>query len=330
MSTTAITKAAGAPPDAPYAAGRGPKPRERLRDRLRREKWIYAFLVPTVVLYGMYTVWPIAASLWYSLRDWDGLTGDGRYVGLANYAEAYSDPFFWNSLGITLLFMAVSVPVRVGLALAAALVLNNPKLPLAKLFRTALFLPVVTTTAIIGIVMGFVLDPVGGPVNQALLGLGVIDSPVNFLGDANIAPWTAMAVHVWKWFGITLIYWLAALQTVPGELLEAADVDGAGPWQRFRHVTLPVLKPFLVIITLLSAVETLQVFDLILTLTNGGPFFSSEVVEVYVYRLAYASSQPRLGYASAVAVLFGAVTVVLAIVQALGMRLVQRNRRNEA
>ncbi|WP_326798162.1 sugar ABC transporter permease [Streptomyces sp. NBC_01808] len=326
-----LTKPARTPHATTTRAPRRPDPHgdHSLGTRLRRNKWVYAFLLPTIVLYGMYTLWPIAASVWYSLLDWDGLTGDGEFVGGANYAEAFSDPFFWNALWITLLFMLVSVPVRVGLALGAAIVLNNPRLPFARLFRTALFLPVVTTTAIVGIVLGFVLDPVGGPVNHVLLSLGLVDTPVNFLGDAGLAPWTAMGVHVWKWFGITLVYWLAALQTVPRELLEAAEVDGAGPWQRFRHVTLPVLKPFLVIITLLSAVETLQVFDLVLTLTNGGPFFSTEVVEVYLYRLAYASTTPRLGYASAVAVLFGAVTVVLAALQVLGVRLARRNGRKE-
>ncbi|MCA9887704.1 MAG: sugar ABC transporter permease, partial [Anaerolineae bacterium] len=190
----------------------------------------------------------------------------------------------------------------------------------------ALFLPVVTTMAIIGVVMTFVFDPVGGPVNQVLLDTNLISAPINFLGRSSSALPTAMGIHVWKWFGVTLIYWLAALQTVPEELYEAARVDGANVFQTFRHITVPLLVPFGIIIVLITAIDTLRVFDLILTLTGGGPFLKTEVVEVYIYRWAFNSSIPRLGYASAAAVFFGLTTMFMAILQALGYGLVRRMR----
>jgi multiple sugar transport system permease protein len=117
-----------------------------------------------------------------------------------------------------------------------------------------------------------------------------------------------------------MIYWLAALQTVPEDVHEAAQLDGAGPWQEFWRVTLPLLIPFLIIITLIDTVSALNVFDLMQTMTGGGPAFSSEVIEIFIYRTAFAATTPQLGYASAAAVLFGMLTVVLAIVQALGIR----------
>ncbi|MGH3655264.1 MAG: carbohydrate ABC transporter permease, partial [Micromonosporaceae bacterium] len=215
---------------------------------------------------------------------------------------------------------------RCALALGAALVLNNPRLPFAKLFRTALFIPVVATTAIVGIVAGFVFDPGGGPVNTFLATIGLIDEPIDFLGSPDTALWTVMGVHVWKWLGITLIYWLAALQTIPLELYEAAQVDGASRWSMLRHITLPLLKPFTIVIVLLTATETLQVFDLVLTMTGGGPYFATNVTEVYIYQLAFATSSPRLGYGAAVGVLFGLVTLVLAVVQAIGLRYAHRAR----
>jgi multiple sugar transport system permease protein len=295
---------------------------------LWNDRWIYLFLAPTALLFTLFTIWPILASYWYSLLDWNGFEREGAFVGLANYAEVVQDEWFWNSFKNTFLFMFITLPIRVGLAFVAAVVLNNRRLPFARLFRTLLFLPVVTTMAIIGVVMVFVFDPASGPVNLFLLRFDLVDRPIDFLGRGNTALSTAMGVHVWKWFGITLIYWLASLQTVPDELYEAAQVDGANARQMFQHITVPMLVPFAIIIVLITALDTLRVFDLILTLTGGGPAFRTEVVEVYIYRWAFAATIPRLGYASAAAVFFGLATLVLALGQAWGLRHAQQMRRS--
>lgn len=295
--------------------------------RLWADRWIYLFLLPTAVLYTMYTLWPVGVSYWYSLLNWNGFGENGTYIGLANYREVFRDRFFWNAVGNTFLFAAVTVPIRLFLALAVAIMLNNRRLPFATLFRTALFLPVVTTTAIVGVVMQFVFDPAGGPVNIALLELGLVDRPVNFLGDSSTAIYTVMSVHIWKWFGVTMIYWLAALQTINQELYEAARVDGANSWRLFRDITLPILTPFTLIIATLTFLDTLEVFDLMLTMTGGGPFFSTEVIDIFIYRQAFAATIPRLGYASAAAVAFGLLTLVIAIAQFLAVRYARQSRR---
>jgi len=296
----------------------------RLARRLWADRWIYLFLLPTLLLSALFTFWPMVASTWYSLLDWNGFGRERPFVGLANYAEVARDPLFWRAFRNSFVYMALVVPLRVGLALLAALVLNDRRLPGATLFRTVLFLPVVTTTAIVGVLMTFIFDPAGGPVNLVLLDLGLVERPVDFLGHAGRALYTAVAVDVWKWFGLTLIYWLAALQTVPEETREAARVDGANGVQVLLHVTLPLLRPFAIIIVLLTAIGALHAFDLILTLTGGGPALSSEVVELYIYRWAFTASVPRLGYASAAAVLFGLATLALAITQAVGLRQARR------
>ena len=285
-----------------------------------RDVWIWVFLAPTLVLFGAYTVYPIIASYWYSLVEWNGFQAHTRFVGLANYAAVLADPLFWNSFWITLAFMAAVVPLRVVGALLLAIVLNSPKLPFSTLLRTAFFLPVVTTTAIVGVVMQFIFDPVSGPVNVFLRDIGVSRGGINFLGDPSLALWTTVLVYVWKGFGITLIYWLAALQTIPRDLYEAARIDGAGPWASLRSITLPLLVPFLIIITLLTIENTLQVFDLVLTMTNGGPYYATEVIEVYIYRWAFAASIPQLGYASAAAVMFGLFVCGIGLVQIAGFR----------
>lgn len=292
--------------------------------RGRTTLWVWLFLAPTVVLYGVFTVYPIIASYWYSLLDWDGFTAGKHFVGLQNYREVVHDPLFWQAFKHTVVFMAVTVPVQVFASLLIAILLNSPKMPFARLFRTALFLPVVTTTAIIGVVMQSIFDPANGPVNLFLHKVGV-GGGINFLGSSATSLWTAMAVYVWKWFGITLIYWLAALQTVPKELYEAASIDGASARGLFRYITLPLLKPFTIIITLLSLEASLHVFDLVQTMTGGGPYYSSEVLEIYIYRWAFAATIPRLGYASAAAVIFGLFVFVIGLFQLLGIRAARRS-----
>jgi multiple sugar transport system permease protein len=290
---------------------------------MRDDWWIYLFLLPTVLGYGAYTVYPLIASWWYAFLDWPGFADKGTFIGVANFQLLWSDDLFWNSFRNSLVFLVIAVPLRVGLALLLAIVLNRPTTPLRGLFRTLLFLPVVTTGAIVGVVFTLILDA-GGPVNLALVKSALVDSPVDFLGSSGLSLYSAIGVWVWKWLGITLIYWLAALQTIPSELYEAARVDGAGAWKEFRHVTLPLLLPFLVVITLIDMIGALNVFDLVMTLTGGGPAFSSEVVEVYIYRTAFGATVPQLGYASAAAVLFGLLTMVLAVVQAVGVRAARR------
>lgn len=299
--------------------------RPSIRERIWRDRWIYVFLLPTILLVGGFTIYPVAASIWFSLLDWNGFERAGEYIGFANYAELVNDPLFWNAFRNTMVFMVLAVPLRVGIALLLAIALNQA-LPLVRVFRTAIFLPVVTTAAIIGVVMRYVLDPASGPLNIALLSSGVIDRPLNFLGQSGLALYSAVGVWVWKWLGITLIYWLAALQTIPRDALEAATIDGANAWDRFLHITLPLLTPFTIIITLITVVDATNIFDLMLTLTGGGPFYGTEVIDIFVYRQAFLSSVPRLGYSSAAAIFFGACFIVLAIAQVAVVTRLRRGR----
>ncbi|KFL28830.1 hypothetical protein JP74_00185 [Devosia sp. 17-2-E-8] len=292
------------------------------------DRWIYVFLLPTLTLVGAFTIYPVIASIWFSLLDWNGFERAGAFIGLGNYHELVGDPLFWNAFRNTIVFLLLAVPLRVGIALALAVVLNA-HFPLVRIFRTAIFLPVVTTAAIVGVVMRYVLDPTGGPLNIALLNSHILGQPLNFLGNAGLALYSAVGIWVWKWLGITLIYWLAALQTIPRDLYEAAELDGATAWDRFRTITLPLLTPFTIIITLITVIEATNVFDLMLTLTGGGPFYATEVIDIFVYRQAFTSNVPRLGYSSAAAIFFGVSFVVLASIQILILRKV-RSRRHVA
>ena len=319
-ATPVLTRPSARRQATPAQSARRPEQRARLR---RRNVWIYAFLLPTFVLYGMYTLYPMIASYWYSLVEWNGFTADQRFVGLSNYRAVLADPMFWSAVKITLVFMLIVAPLRVFGAFFLAILLNSPKLRFSGFFRTMYSLPVVTTTAIVGVVMRFVLDPASGPLSflSQLLGMG----PIDLLGSTSSALATAGLVYVWKFFGITLIYWLAALQTVPRDLYEAARIDGANAVQTFRHITLPLLIPFLLIITVLTVEDCFHAFDLMQTMTAGGPFFSTEIIEIYIYRYAFAATIPQLGFASAAAVLFGLLVLVVVGVQLWATMLARRS-----
>ncbi|WP_129788963.1 carbohydrate ABC transporter permease [Promicromonospora panici] len=314
-----MTITTSAPPSATGTKGPDGRAQRSRKHSFREIWWIYVFLLPTLLGYGAYTVYPLLASWWYALLDWPGFAVSGEFVGLQNFERLLTDHQFWNAFGKSLLFLVIAVPARVGLALLLALWLNSKRTPFSGFFRTLFFLPVVTTGAIIGIVFTLLLDG-GGPISLGLVWAGITETPTNLVANAGTSLYAGIAVWVWKWLGITMIYWLAALQTVPQDVHEAAMLDGANGRKEFWHVTLPLLVPFLVIITLIDTVSALNVFDLMQTLTAGGPAFSSEVIEIFIYRTAFAATVPQLGYASAAAVLFGLLTVIIAVAQGAGVR----------
>jgi len=293
--------------------------------------WCYLFMLPTIVLASFFTFYPAIASWVISFQDWNGFGDEREFIGLRNFEEVLVDPYFWSAFGRTALFVVLTVPISLLLSLLIAIALNDASYRLRPLFRAIFFLPVVTTTAVVGIVSTMILNPFDGPINTLLLDIGLIDRPIDFLGDPDIALYSVAGVFVWKWMGISMIYWLVALQTVPRELYEAAAVDGAGVLRRHRHLTIPMVTPFAVIITLIAVVGAFQTFPLVQAMTRGGPSLSTELVELYIYRLAFASSgEPRLGYASAAAVVFGLTILVLTVVQMLGLRRLQTSRERQS
>lgn len=300
------------------------------RSQITHARWAYLLILPGLILIAMFSCYPLIMSWYYSFFDWNGLEAHKFFVGLGNFRELAHDPYFWRAFGRSLWFTVVATPVELVLSLFIAIVLNDRSLRLAAVYRTLIFVPVVTTTAIVAIVMSFVFAAYNGPVNQVLVALHLTKSPIDFLGDPGKVMWTAIGIFVWKWLGQPMIYWLAGLQTIPAELYEAARVDGARSWQQALHITAPLLRPFALIIGLIVTVGNMQVFAFMQALTNGGPFYSSEVMELYIYRMAFgaagSTSQTRLGYASAAGVLFGLVIMLLALAQVL---VVRRLRRSE-
>lgn len=309
--------------DTPGAAPR----RAATRRRSGGHRAEYLFLAPGMAILGAFVLWPLVASQYYSLLDWSGFGAAAGFVGLGNYRELLADRFFWDAFRRSFVFMLATVPFQMAISLVLAVLLNDRLLRLSALYRTLIFLPVVTPVAVIGIVMTIMLSPFNGPINMALLDWGLTGRTIDFLGDPRRVLWTLAAIYVWKWTGVTMVYWLAALQTVPDELYEAARLDGVRGWQVTVFIVVPMIAPFAVVIALISAIAAMNVFPLVQAMTQGGPFFASEVMEVYIFRTAFASAAgtlPRLGYASAAGVFFGLAIMVLTLLQIAAVRHVRR------
>lgn len=290
------------------------KARSKRMKKLKLDAWCWGFLSIQLIFYVFFTGWPIILSIFYSMLDWSGFT-TATFVGLQNYAQLLTDRMFWNAFSNSFLYMAMVVPLQLGISLFLAYLLNNAALRGRTLYRTAFFLPVITTSAIIGIIMVFIWGTVG-PVNHMLESLGILSQPINFLGSADSALFTVALVATWNTCGIFMIYWLAGLQSVPDDVYEAAKMDGASNARTFVSIVLPMIAPIGGVIAVLCIIQALRVFDIVITMTGGGPFFSTEVIATYVYRIAFTGVMglPRMGYASAAALMFGAVVIVIGIV----------------
>jgi ABC-type sugar transport system permease subunit len=295
---------------------------------VKKHFWSYAFLTPAIALVALFVVYPLVASIQVTLYDWNGIGNPTRYVGLQHFFTVAHDPLFWSAFAHTFTYMAVLVPVQLVLALVLALVLNNPRLRGSTFYRAIYFSPVVTSAALVGIVMSMLLGSVGTRINDALLSIGLISQPVDILGDARFALAAIIFVGIWHTLGYNLVYFLAGLQSIPRTIYEAADVDGAGEFTKFFRITVPMLRGVGAIIIFLAILGSLQVFDLVLVMTGGGPYFSSEVVSTYIYHYAFTpasvAAESNVGYASAAALFMGVIVMGFTLIQLVVARYIRQ------
>lgn len=282
-------------------------------ERIKINLWCWAFIIPTLVFFVLFTGYPIVSSVIYSFRNWSGMTVNFEWIGFANYKELLGDQIFWNAFFNSFKYSLFIVPIELIFSLVIAYILNDLRFKGRGFYRTLFFLPVITTASIVGIIMIFIWS-VQGPIN-GLLRFASLKNAINFLGNQKTAMFTVVLISVWKDSGTYMIYWLAGLQSISQDVYEAAKIDGAGKIRIFFSVVVPLLVPIGGIIAMLCAINSLKVFDIIKTMTNGGPYYATDVVATFVYRTAFSSEMgmPRLGYASSAAVLFGAVVIFIGI-----------------
>lgn len=271
----------------------------------RRALVAAVFLAPSLVPLALFTLGPMAASVGISFLRWD-LLRPPRLIGLQNYANLVGDSDFWAAVAHTLFYIVGYLPLVYAGGLLLALGLHQRLRGLA-FFRAAYFLPVVTSWVVVALVWKWLLNPQSGIVNAAL-GIVGIAGPGWWTDPAWAMPSIILA-SAWKDLGFVMVILLAGLQAIPEDYYEAAAVDGAGRWQRFRHITLPLLSPASFFVLVISLVNSFQIFDQIWVMTSGGPAGASSVVVEQIVRHAFSYSQ--MGYASAMSwVLFAAILVV--------------------
>ncbi len=275
-----------------------------------------AFTVPVLVATFAFLVVPTVAGLLLSATDFDIYAladlRNLRLVGLGNYAALAHDPAFWRAVGNTVLLAALGVPAAIGTSLAAALLLDSATVRWKPVWRLLLFAPYVTTLVATALVWRYVLDTRAGLLNDALSLVGI--APVDWLGDPRTSIPATLIFIVWKAFGYNMLVFVAALATVSPELREAARLDGAGPLARFRHVTLPAIGPALVLASVLSVANFLQVFAEPYVMTHGGPAESTTTILYFMFDQGF--TWWNLGTASAVAVVLFIAILALTAVQA--------------
>ena len=278
---------------------------------MKRQLAAWSFVAPALAEIGVFFVGPVVASLVLSLTDFDLYAladlRNLRFVALANYAHVLQLPLFWKALGNTAYFVIVGVPLSIAVSLGCALLLNSKMARFKGFYRTALFAPVVTTVVAVAVIWRYLFHERYGLVNAALGGIG-IDGP-DWLGNPAWAMPTIILFAVWKNFGYNMIIFIAALQAIPEDLYEAARIDGAGRWAQIRHISLPMLGPTLLMVSVLTMAGYFQLFAEPYVMTQGGPLQSTVSVLYLMYDEGF--KWWNLGMASAVAfVLFVLIVVV--------------------
>ncbi len=277
----------------------------------RRSQWGTAalFLLPAFSLFAVFTAYPFVYAAKLSLTEWDGLSADQKWVGLGNYRALLHDQEFIHSLKVTAIYTVAVTVASIGIGLLLALALNR-KLAGRNVYRTVFFTPVLTATVAAAVVWQLLFDPFTGIVNVGLHKAG-IEGP-RWLSSPSWALAAIIVVGVWKRIGFTMIIYLAGLQTIPPTYYEAAEVDGAGSWRRFRDVTWPLLTPITVLQVIMAVIDSFQVFDHVYVMTQGGPLGATNVAPLFLYNEGFRLF--HLGYAAAVGwviflVVLGAVLV---------------------
>jgi multiple sugar transport system permease protein len=284
------------------------------RHRLRNAGWVAFFLAPSAVPLLAFTIVPMLTSAWVSLHAWN-LIKPMTLVGLDNYRHLLSDPatrdVFWH----TLLYVAGYLPLVYAGGLGLALALNR-RMPAQAFFRAAYFLPVVTSWVVVALVWKWLLNPSNGLVNH-LLGAVGLGQP-GWWTDPGWAMASVILASAWKDLGFVMVILLAGLQAIPGDVLEAASVDGASGWRRFWRITLPLLSPSTFFVVVISLINGFQVFDQVFVMTGGGPDDASQVVVGRIYDLTFRYG--RAGEASALSWLLFAVILLITALQIRGQK----------
>jgi len=279
-------------------------------DYLRTNKLTpYLFLLPGCVILGAFIFYPMLQAIWLSFTNYN-MVSEPDFIKFDNYENLFQDELFWKTLKNTFIYLIGVVPALVIVPIFLA-VLVNQKLKGIGFFRSAYYIPVVTSLVVAGIAWDWVYKE-NGLLNYVLDLLGIIAEPIPWLTSTDTAIFAVMVVTVWKGLGYYMIIYLAGLQSIPTSLYEAAQIDGANWWQQHTRITIPMLMPFVLIVTIMSSIAAMKVFEEIYIMTGGGPLHSSETLVFYIYKEAF--DRLNMGYASAAGVVLFILTLIFSLI----------------
>ncbi|HEX7063834.1 MAG TPA: sugar ABC transporter permease [Bacillales bacterium] len=286
----------------------------QLNTRKRKWNWpLLLFILPGFILYGLFFAGPTVYSLYLSVTDWNGFSESYNFVGLSNYTELLTnDSIFLHSLTNNIKFTLVVVIFQTVLSLCFALLLVKNTKPNI-IFRAIYFFPTIIASVSIAFTWTFMYDPNLGVLNNLLESLGLHGWTRSWLGNQNIAIYSIAFVQFWMHTGQVMVIFIAGLHSIPKELYEAADIEGAGKWQRFRHISWPLLAPAASIVIAYTTIQSFKAFDLIIAMTGGGPSHATEILSTFLYKEAFTNF--NFGYAAAAAVIFLAIIVIMTVLQ---------------
>jgi len=270
--------------------------------------WTVAFLSFPLAVYGTIVIVPLLMSFFYSFTDWNGFNPHFAFVGLANYVKMASDPLFLNALRNTLLWMAAALVLPTGLGLALSLLLQG-QVWASRLLKSLFYLPICLSLAVVGQVWIWIYQPDWGLLNTFLRAVHLGGVARAWLADPHWALRAVILAWSWQQTGLAMVIFLAGLVAVPSELTEAAAIDGASYWQSLRHVVIPLLSPATVVVVALAIINSLKSFDIVYTMTRGGPFHASDTLAMMMYNESF--QKYYMGYGSAVSVVLFLIAMVV-------------------
>ncbi len=290
----------------------------RTRKKRKTNPVAYIFILPTLVLFGGFVIWPLLQTVYLSFQNWNGI-GAIEFTGLDNYVEFFRDPHVWQSFQNNLLWMVCSctIPIIIGLIQASLLV--NSGIRHSKVFQLILFLPQVFSSVIAAVIWSWIYNPVLGPLNRALEAMGLSGLAKAWLGDEKTVMFALLIMSIWLSYGFNMVVYSAAIQGIDSDIYEAATLDGCGPLRKLVSVTIPCVRTTTTTLLMFALIDSFKVFDIVFQMTKGGPGYSSHVLSYYLYNEAFIKN--RIGYGASIAVI---LTVFILIVSRVFLRVRER------
>ncbi|KAB7666294.1 sugar ABC transporter permease [Bacillus sp. B1-b2] len=289
---------------------RNPNPR-RVRPKLKSTIIGWSFITIAAIMIIVFYFYPMVQAFILSFQSGTGV--NLQFVGFENYTRLFKDPTFITTVKNTVIYLIIQVPLMILLALILSVFLNNKKLKWKGFFRTAIFLPCVTSLVAYSVIFKYLFSQ-DGIINVMLMKLALIGEPIQWLTDPFWAKITIVIAITWRWTGYNMIFYLSALQNVDESIYEAARIDGASPLQQFFKITIPSLKPIILFTSITSTIGTLQLFDEVVNITQGGPGNATITISQYIYNLSFKYT-PDFGYAATVSYMIVIMIVLFSIIQ---------------